>query len=94
MDVKGIDKEMGTWVRGHLGVLPIVSVLSLLAASGTKNAVCRVTLKCNGTREYNSCANQQQGPACITSQLQGMGPKRFVLSADNDNLNEFRSRCE
>jgi len=25
-------------------------------------------------------------------QLQGMGPKRFVLSADNDN--EFRSRCE
>ena len=25
-------------------------------------------------------------------QLQGMGPKRFALSADNDN--EFRSRCE
>jgi len=25
-------------------------------------------------------------------QLQGMGPKRFVMSADNDN--EFRSRCE
>jgi len=25
-------------------------------------------------------------------QLQGMGPKRFVLSTDNDN--EFRSRCE
>jgi hypothetical protein len=24
-------------------------------------------------------------------QLQGMGPKRFVLSADNDNT--FRSRC-
>jgi len=25
-------------------------------------------------------------------QLQGMGPERFVLYADNDN--EFRSRCE
>ena len=25
-------------------------------------------------------------------QLQGMGPKRLVLSADHDN--EFRSRCE
>ena len=25
-------------------------------------------------------------------QLQGMGPKRFVLSTDNDN--EFRSQCE
>jgi len=25
-------------------------------------------------------------------QLQGVGPKRFILSADNDN--EFRSRCK
>jgi hypothetical protein len=27
-------------------------------------------------------------------QVEGLGPKRFVLSADDDNDNNLRSRCE
>ena len=46
--------------------LPVVALLSLFAASGTKRAGCRVTLRCYGAREHNSCATQQQGPVCIT----------------------------
>ena len=66
-------------------VAMLINSLELRAARFTLRAVIPPVLEAaahGGRRRYG--ASQRQ--------LQGMGHKRFVLSADNDN--EFRSRCE
>jgi len=40
----------------------------------------------------SAARGDRRGYGAGLRQLQGMGPKRFVLSGDNDN--EFRSQCE
>jgi len=63
----------------------LINSLELRAAGFTPREVIPPALEAaarGGRRRYGAGLRQ----------LQGMGPRRFVLSVDNDN--EFRSRCE
>jgi len=65
IDVDGMDEDMVTWMRA-IDALPVLSWLSLLAASGTRKARFRVTLRCYAIHHDNSCGHKRRGPVCIT----------------------------
>jgi len=57
---------MVTVVRA-IEVLPVVTVLSPLAASSKNKPGYRVGLKCFLCQEYGSCRQQEAGPVRITN---------------------------
>jgi len=88
-DASGLTFEEWSPTQNADASQPLVAMLinssELRAAGFTLREVIPPALEaaaCGGRRRYGAGLRQ----------LQGMGPKRFVLSADNDN--EFRSRCE
>jgi len=61
-----MDVEMVTVVRA-IEALPVVTVLSPLAASSKNKPGYRVGLRCFSCQEYGSCGQQQAGPVRITN---------------------------
>ena len=61
-----MDVEMVTVVRA-IEALPVVTILSPLAASSKNKPRFRVGFRCFSCQEYGSCEQQQAGPVRITN---------------------------
>jgi len=66
MEVKDMDVERATVVHA-IEALPVVTVLSPLAASSKNKPGFCVRLRCFSCQEYASCGQQQAGPVRITN---------------------------